>query len=232
MPKRPGSLHLLRLFGIDVFLHWTWAVVALIELRNRSDIYDNQIWNIAEYLALFAIVLMHEFGHALACRSVGGVANQILLWPFGGIAYVSPPPRPAAHLWSIVAGPLVNVVLFPALYAILHFVPIASPDVYDFFRAVFFINLMLLIFNLLPIYPLDGGQILRSLLWFILGPIRSLMIAAVIGFLGAGAFLLIALYFHNWWLVMLALLGASQSFTGWRAARYQARIQSEERTVL
>ena len=56
---------------------------------------------------------MHEFGHALACRQVGGKANQIMLWPLGGVAYVSPPQRPGAMLWSIAAGPLVNVVLVP-----------------------------------------------------------------------------------------------------------------------
>jgi Zn-dependent protease len=70
-----------------------------------------------EYLALFSIVLMHEFGHALACRQVGGTADQILLWPFGGVAYVNPPQRPGAMLWSIAAGPLVNVALFPLLLA-------------------------------------------------------------------------------------------------------------------
>jgi hypothetical protein len=63
----------------------------------------------------FLIVTLHEFGHALACRQVGGQANQIVLWPLGGVAYVDPPPRPGATLWSIAAGPLVNVVLLPIL---------------------------------------------------------------------------------------------------------------------
>ena len=68
-----------------------------------------------ECLALFVIVLLHEFGHALACRQVGGQANQIVLWPLGGVAYVAPPPRPGPTLWSIAAGPLVNVALTPVL---------------------------------------------------------------------------------------------------------------------
>ena len=71
-----------------------------------------------EYLALFFIVMLHEFGHALACRQVGGTANQIVLWPLGGVAYVDPPPRPGATLWSIAAGPLVNVALLPILWAL------------------------------------------------------------------------------------------------------------------
>src|SRR5205823_4575722 len=68
-----------------------------------------------EYVSVFVIVLMHEFGHALACRQVGGIANRIVLWPLGGIAFVDPPRRPGAYLWSIAAGPLVNVILLPVL---------------------------------------------------------------------------------------------------------------------
>ena len=71
------------------------------------------MWSVLECLALFLIVLIHEFGHQLACRQVGGKTHDIILWPLGGVAYVSPPQRPGAQLWSIAAGPLVNVVLFP-----------------------------------------------------------------------------------------------------------------------
>src|SRR5579864_5360255 len=61
------------------------------------------------------VVLLHEYGHALACRQVGGTADRIVLWPLGGVAYVNPPPRAAATLWSIAAGPLVNVALLVIL---------------------------------------------------------------------------------------------------------------------
>ena len=99
-----GALRLVRVFGIDVFVHWSWLVVALIELQNRQQgRYAAAHWHVIEYLSLFGIVLVHEFGHALACRSVGGKADRIMLWPLGGVAYVSPPPRPGAVLWSIAA---------------------------------------------------------------------------------------------------------------------------------
>ena len=71
------------------------------------------------------LILAHEFGHSLACRSVGGEANRIVLWPLGGIAYVSPPQRPGATLWSIAAGPLVNVALVPVLFVVK-----VGPDAY------------------------------------------------------------------------------------------------------
>ena len=112
---RQGSIRLFRFAGVDVFLHWSWFFVALFEINGRAGTYSSITWNVLEYLALFLIVLLHEYGHALACRQVGGTANQIVLWPMGGVAYVDPPPRPGATLWSIAAGPLVNVALLPLL---------------------------------------------------------------------------------------------------------------------
>ena len=90
---------------------WSWFLVAAFEINNRAKSYSSLTWNVLEYLALFLIVMLHEYGHALACRQVGGTANHIVLWPLGGVAYVNPPPRPGAMLWSIAAGPLANVAL-------------------------------------------------------------------------------------------------------------------------
>src|SRR5213078_2078195 len=163
---RQGSIHLFRIAGVDVFLHWSWFLVAAFEISGRTRTYSSLSWNILEYLALFSIVLLHEYGHALACRQVGGIANRIVLWPLGGVAYVDPPPRPGATLWSIAAGPLVNVVLLPILLIVLFIAQKldwanSMPNVYHFIDTISLINRGLLIFNLLPIYPLDGGQILR-----------------------------------------------------------------------
>ena len=116
---RQGSIHLFRFSGIDVFLHWSWFLVAVYEIQSRAGRYTSITWNVLEYLSLFLIVMFHEFGHALACRQVGGKANQIVLWPLGGVAYVDPPPRPGATLWSIAAGPLVNVALIPVFFVFL-----------------------------------------------------------------------------------------------------------------
>ena len=76
---RQGSIHLFRLAGVDLFLHWSWFIVAAYEIQSRQGRYSSVVWNVLEYLALFLIVLMHEFGHALACRQTGGTANQIVL---------------------------------------------------------------------------------------------------------------------------------------------------------
>ena len=199
----PGSFKLFKIFGITVFLHWTWFLLFFLRVGFYSNLFNQPYWDVMLVLSLFAIVLMHEFGHALACRSVGGKAERIVLWPLGGVAFVQPPWRPGAMLWSIVAGPLVNVLLIPitiGLYSaavhifppmqlpqLIHFLfetPISSDSIM-YFRALMFINLVLLIFNILPIYPLDGGKIFWSLLWFFLGDARALRVASTIGVVGS-----------------------------------------------
>jgi Zn-dependent protease len=230
MPSgRQGSIHLFRLAGVDLYLHWSWFLVAIYEIQGSRGRYSSIAWNVAEYLALFLIVLIHEFGHAMACRSVGGTANQILLWPFGGVAYVSPPQRPAAQLWSIAAGPLVNVVLAPILFAV-YWVGRSQqwaqtmPDVYQFVIAVLVIDLMLLGFNMLPIYPLDGGQILRSLLWFVMGRARSLMVSTVLGFVGAAALIVLAVYQRSIWTAAICVFIGLNCWSGLQSARKLLRI--------
>src|SRR6185312_5238747 len=90
MPTKKGAIRIFRLFGIDVYLHWSWFLIVLYDIQARGHVYDSYLWNALETLGLFGIILLHEFGHALACRQVGGNANQIVLWPLGGVAYVSP----------------------------------------------------------------------------------------------------------------------------------------------
>ncbi len=226
-----GSLRLFRVAGIDVFLHWSWLAVAYFRIQSRSLQYSSLWWNAAEYLTVFGIVLVHEFGHALACRQVGGTANRIVLWPLGGIAFVQPPPRPGAFLWSIVAGPLVHVLLLPCtiglcLLSLLAGWPNAAPDLHLFILAVAAINAGLLVFNLLPIYPLDGGQIVRGLLWFVVGRARSLLVVSIIGVVTGFGLVALACAAQRWWLAVIAGFAAWQSIIGWRQARALSRVLS------
>lgn len=217
-----GALRLFRFRGIDVFVHWTWLILAFYEIQYRHTKYDFKLWNLIELLTVFAIVLMHEFGHALATRSVGGIANKILLWPFGGIAFVQPPQRPGAILWAIAAGPLVNVILIPVtigMYLLARQFQL-SPNAMEYVQAVVFINAALLIFNIMPFYPLDGGQILRSILWFFIGPVRSLQVASIIGFCAiAVAVVLITLGGGSIYLYLLAAWAGMQCYVGLKQAK-------------
>jgi len=222
-PSHQGSFRLFRFAGIDVFLHWSWFLVAIYEVNQRSSHYTSMGWNGLEYLAIFGLVLLHEFGHALACRQVGGQADRIVLWPLGGVAYVQPPQRPGATLWSIAAGPLVNVILVPVLLLAGYGMRAAGlyelyPNVHAWMRSVTYINYMLLVFNLLPIYPLDGGQIFRSLLWFVIGRFRSLMVATIIGFLGVIVLGAIAWLLKSIWIGVLAAFMLLSCRQGWQYA--------------
>ena len=230
MPSgRRGSIHLFRLAGVDLYLHWSWFLVAIWEIQGQSGRYTSMVWSVAEYLALFLIVLMHEFGHALACRSVGGQADQIVLWPFGGVAYVNPPQRPGAMLWSIAAGPLVNVALAPVLYIAVRMSGSLGwaqtmPNLDVFLNSVLWIDIGLLVFNMLPVYPLDGGQILRSLLWFVLGRGRSLMVATVLGFVGIAGLIVYsvvnAALSDSLWMVAISVFLLMNCWSGLQSARH------------
>ncbi len=229
MPSHQGSIRLFRFAGIDLYLHWSWFLVAAYEIQTRKGSYSSVTWNVLEYLALFLIVMLHEFGHALACRQVGGRANQIVLWPLGGVAYVDPPPRPGATLWSIAAGPLVNVALLPFLYGVVAQCRSQGwaetrPDLYGLMGMIWSINLYLLIFNILPIYPLDGGQILRSLLWFVLGRARSLMVATILGLVGVAGFIVLALWRQNLWLGVISVFILMNCWGGLQHARALLRF--------
>jgi Zn-dependent protease len=227
MGPRSGSIRLFRFAGIDLFLHWSWFLVAVFEINGRNRTYSSVTWNIIEYLTLFVIVMLHEFGHALACRQVGGNANRIVLWPLGGVAYVDPPPRPGATLWSIAAGPLVNVVMLPICYVILKTGQASGwthTDVYMLVRAIFYINIGLLMFNLLPIYPLDGGQIVRALLWFVLGRARSLMVATVLGFVGIAGLIGLAVWIRSPWFGVLSFFLLMNCWGGLQHARALSRV--------
>jgi len=231
MPTRKGSIKLFRLAGITVYLHWSWFIVALLIIQLRSAAYTSPVWNVLEYLALFLIVLMHEFGHQLACRSVGGKTNDIILFPLGGVAYVSPPQRPGAQLWSIAAGPLVNVLLIPILTILLWLLGghpslqgIEPTQYANFLNDIWIINVVLLIFNLMPVYPLDGGQILRSLLWFPFGRANSLLAASIIGFIGVAGLIGLAIFTKSIWLGIMATFILMNCWNGLKQAQALAKL--------
>jgi len=132
--------------------------------------------------------------------------------------------RPGALLWSIFAGPLVNIILLPVTIGAWWYAAGQLPqgsDLLNFLEMIVHINLVLLIFNMIPVYPLDGGQILHALLWFVAGYARSLRIVSVIGLIGAAGMgvLFYLLDFGAFSFVLLAFIGL-QAWNGYRMASY------------
>ncbi|MEO0588886.1 MAG: site-2 protease family protein [Planctomycetota bacterium] len=240
-PRQAGCLHLFQAFGVPVFVHWTWGLLlAFVVATDPMGL--GPAWGTAALIGLFAIVTLHEYGHALATLSVGGRADRIVLWPLGGVAIVSPPPRPGAVLWSIAAGPLVNVALVPVLGLLawgVGAVPTVATDGSVVFGSmsglqelVFWlatVNVVLLVFNLLPVYPLDGGQMVQAVLWMFIGRANSLRVSAIFGLvvsLGlAGLMLVSGAWTGRPMLFLIALYIAWSSFRSLMVANLLAQLE-------
>lgn len=232
-PAMRGSFRLFRLLGTDVYIHWSFFLVAIFLVSSRPVIYSSWAWDALLYLLAFGLVMLHEFGHVIACRLMGGAADEIVLWPLGGLAYVAPPPRPAAILWTTAAGPLVNLVLTPFLVGAAALAMMLTPgepmsDVTRMLAVLAIFNVAMLVFNLLPIYPMDGGRILQAILWWPLGRATALRVAAIVGMIGGAGLGLLALIV-DWWLVVIAAFLMLGAYGGLAYARMLERMEHAER---
>ncbi len=229
MPGRQGSIRLFSYSGIDVFLHWSWFLIAMYEIRGGLGTYSSIGWNIAEYLALFLIVTIHEFGHALACRQVGGFANRIVLWPMGGVAYVDPPPRPGATLWSIAAGPLVNVALLPVLWIVVRASRIAGlpASQHDLFRSCRRSSTSISdcwFSTSCPSTRWMAAKFCVPCSGIVMGRARSLMVATILGLLGVFGFIALAVVRGSLWLGAIAVFVLLNCWGGFQHARVLLRM--------
>lgn len=211
-----------RFAGIDVYVHATFLL--LIGWVGYSHWLEHQKWSevfngILFILALFSCVILHEYGHALTARKYGIKTRDITLYPIGGVARLERmPEKPIEELWVALMGPAVNVVIAAGLFAYLFLteslVPLNELTVASgsFAERLMTVNLSLVLFNLIPAFPMDGGRVLRALLAMRMDYVRATQIAANIG--QGMAFLLgfIGL-FSNPFLLFIALfvwIGASQ----------------------
>ena len=211
-----------RFAGIDVYVHTTFLL--LLAWVGYSNWLENRDWGevlngILFILALFLCVVLHEYGHALTARRYGIRTRDITLYPIGGVARLERmPEKPIEELWVALMGPAVNLVIGALLWLYLvatnTLVPLNQITVGSgsVFERLMIVNFTLVLFNLLPAFPMDGGRVLRALLAMRMDFIRATQIAA---FIGQGmAFLLgfIGL-FGNPFLIFIALfvwIGASQ----------------------
>jgi len=176
-----GSIRVGSLFGVNVRVHVLWLIWIAFNLIDAGPAWRREAQSLG---LLFGIVLLHEFGHCFGARAVGGDARDILMWPLGGLAYAQAPMRPWPQFVTIAAGPLVNVLLCLLSAAVLRVFPDLPSTSRAYVHIFYEVNFFLLAFNLLPIYPMDGGQLLQTLIWPFLGLRRATLVACYIGLAG------------------------------------------------
>lgn len=227
-----GSVPLFTAFRIRVRMHAALLVLIVIWLAFSAFEGPKALQNaIAGGVCLFVIIILHEFGHCFAGRWVGGEAHEILLWPLGGLAFPDVPRRPWPHLVTVAGGPLVNLLICILIWGLSwlisfhHVHLIVNPlthnvelpamgkahlYVWMYMWWIYAISWSLLLFNLLPIFPLDGGQLLRALLWFKLRYYRATLISCVVGMIGAALLTVYGLtQFGSWSGGLLTAIGIS-----------------------
>ena len=208
--------------GIDVYVHATFLLLIgwvgyshWLEHRNWGEVLNGILF----ILALFVCVILHEYGHALTARKYGIKTRDITLYPIGGVARLERmPEKPLEELWVALMGPAVNVVIAAGLFAYLYLtsslVPLNELTIAsgNFLERLMTVNLSLVLFNLIPAFPMDGGRVLRALLAMRMDYVRATQIAATIGQGMALLFGLVGL-FGNATLLFIAFfiwIGASQ----------------------
>lgn len=210
-----GSLKLGRPFGIDLYVHWTFWLLPLFVLFNGAFAGDvgAAAFSVVSLLAVFGCVALHEVGHALAARYYGIHTRDITLYPIGGVASLERiPERPLQEIVIALAGPAVNLAIalglvgglvvsnavLPGAFSLSHMNPLDQ-----FVLQLFAANVFLLVFNLIPAFPMDGGRVLRAILAFGLPRLEATRWAVGIGGAIAIGFLLLGLFGESLGLVFV-----------------------------
>lgn len=234
-----GTLKLGRIFGIQIGLHISWFIIAaLLTMSLAAHLYSVNpgwapalIWSsaAAAALAFFAALVLHELSHAVVAGARGVPVPSITLFAFGGIAHMSRDTADArTEFWMGLAGPIASVLIGIAalgLASVLGWNYIATPETPGMVMLVWFgfINLTLAAFNMIPGFPLDGGRVLRAIVWWWSGnQVRATRIAAAIGQVVAIGFIMVGFLsfafgggFGGLWLAFIGLFL-------WDAARVSA----------
>lgn len=196
------DIYLGKMFDIPVYLNWSFFLLFIV--NTITNIFSDYTWVQIIYenvflLTIFACVVLHEFGHALVARRFGIQTKNITTYIIGGVARLEKIPyNPREELWITIAGPLVNIAIFLLLLPFILLIDLPENNVYINYKTFLPIlglsNLFIALFNLLPIFPLDGGRLLRALLQIKLGRLRATNIASVIGRGGAIGFIVLAFF--------------------------------------
>ncbi|HEY8666174.1 MAG TPA: site-2 protease family protein [Tepidisphaeraceae bacterium] len=197
-----GSVPLFTAFGIRVRAHASLVLFIGLTLLLGLGRGFSPIDTVQSMTALFLLVLLHEFGHCFTARWVGGDADEIIMHPLGGLALATPPRRPLPTFLTVLGGPAVNFIICVICGAFLWSTGYGVPwrpfeltprnmhsigwfSVWGWALWIYVMSYGLLMFNLLPIFPLDGGQMLQAVLWPKFGYYKSMLFSCTAGIVGA-----------------------------------------------
>jgi Zn-dependent protease len=201
-----GSVKIANLFGIPVFVHWSfWLLFLFVAYISTS--FSSIAFNSVYVLALFVCVVMHEFGHALSARFYGVSTQDITILPIGGVARLDKmPEKPIQEFIVAIAGPAVNVVIALVLGLIVYgsfSFQLGAAEIRDVVAdgetpinmlfTLLISNIGLVVFNMIPAFPMDGGRVFRALLSLRLGRSRATYIASIFGQIISVGFIIFAL---------------------------------------
>ena len=214
------SFQVATLLGIPIRVHVTFLVLLVWFATMAAATSRNVRTELAFVLGVFGCVVLHELGHAAMAKRFGVKTREIILYPIGGVARLERIPGGAAELLIALAGPAVNVVLVALGAAVLALSGI-PPSITMAFpwegaglgQKLLWANVMLVLFNMIPAFPMDGGRVLRGLLSISLGQDTATRIAAVVGQLFAAMFIVMGLWTGQYLLVFIGVfvyLGATQ----------------------
>ena len=210
------SVPLGRVMGIQLFIHWSFLLIVgwVGWLGWRTDGWVASLWAVLLVLTLFLCVILHELGHSLVALKFGIHVRDITLFPIGGVASMSSiPEKPGQEFLMALAGPLVNVIIAGLLLAVRRGVPAFDTEAVfptnwqELVDQLIRINIVLVLFNLLPIFPMDGGRVMRAILGVFMSHARATAVAAAIGrLLALGLIILgLRLVIYNPFLVIIGI---------------------------
>lgn len=203
------SIRLFKIAGIPVFVHWTFFILIFYVIGQGiadSETIAQLIFEVSILLSVFLCVTLHEYGHALTAKRFGIITQDIILSPIGGIARLSGlPEKPFQEFLVAIAGPLVNVAIVILISILVFFLypgesfnpnleKINNQNFIDNYLFIMkYINISLIVFNMIPAFPMDGGRVLRSLLAMKFGKVNATKVAAFIGQVIAVLFVIVAI---------------------------------------
>jgi Zn-dependent protease len=238
------SLRIGRIYGVDVNVHPTFGIVLLWAIWRWGFGPDRGAWQLVLglvlVLLLLASILVHELGHCVMATNCGIRVLDITLWPFGGVARIEQAPsQPRTEFLIAFAGPATNLAVFMTLLPVLLLIgvtagwdtvfpggdPLERLTLTSMLGYLALTNLLVMLFNLIPAFPFDGGRMLRASLVPGLGRERATRIAVLLGFAIAVAFVVLGAWERS---LLLVILGVFVIFAAWaeaRAERVQAVMQ-------